>query len=79
MLIFSALVVTSVRVHLVMTDDRSPVLASWAAGELQYPALAYALNALYACGLGYDLTFYRMLEPRCVGPDGQPRAASYYC
>ena len=44
---------------IVMADNRAPSTAS----TPTYPALAFALNALYACGHGHDLLYYRMALP----------------
>ena len=58
---------------LVMADNRAPALTS----TPTYPALAFALNALYACGHGYDLLYYRMASPTCAHPLQGARDASY--
>ena len=46
-----------------MSDNRDPVLAKPTGPTLTYPALAFALNALYSCAHGYDLLYYRMVAP----------------
>ncbi len=48
------------RLAVLMVDDRAPASASPRGSGLSYPALAFALNAVYACGHGNDLLYYRM-------------------
>ena len=57
---------------IVMADNRAP-----SSSTPTYPALAFALNALYACGHGYDLLYYRMASPTCAHPLQGARDASY--
>ena len=57
---------------IVMADNRAPTSST-----PTYPALAFALNALYACGHGYDLLYYRMASPTCAHPLQGARDASY--
>ena len=59
---------------IVMADNRAPSTSS---STPTYPALAFALNALYACGHGYDLLYYRMASPTCAHPLQGARDASY--
>ena len=67
------LVMTRSTTAIVMADNRAPALTS----TPTYPALAFALNALYACGHGYDLLYYRMASPTCAHPLQGARDASY--
>ena len=60
---------------IIMVDNGAPSSAS--SSTLTYPALAFALNALYACGHGYDLIYYRMSSPTCAHPLQSTRDASY--
>ena len=57
---------------IVMADNRAP-----SSSAPTYPARAFALNALYACGHGYDLLYYRMASPTCAHPLQGARDASY--
>ena len=50
---------------LLMSDNRPPVLRSTEPAALTYPALAFALNALYAARHGYALLYYQMVAPSC--------------
>ena len=59
-----------------MSDNRPPVPDRLDAASLTYPALAFALNALYACEHGYDLLFYQMVAPTCRHVTDGPRHAS---
>ena len=60
-----------------MSDNRPTVPDRLDAASLTYPALAFALNALYACEHGYDLLFYQMVAPTCRHVTDGPRHASY--
>ena len=60
-----------------MSDNRDPVLAKPTGPTLTYPALAFALNALYSCAHGYDLLYYRMVAPDCRHAKQGTRHASY--
>ena len=51
---------------IIMSDNRQPTLSQPRVSTLTYPALAFALNALYACDHGYDLLYYHMASPACV-------------
>ena len=62
---------------LLMADNRAPVLSQPRVGTLTYPALAFALNALYACAHGYDLLYYRMASAECQHATQGVRHASY--
>ena len=62
---------------LVMVDDRAPVSARPRGSTLTYPALAFALNALYACEHGYDLLYYRMGSAECSHQTEGIRRTSY--
>ena len=62
---------------ILMADNRMPVVVQPRAGTLTYPALAFALNALYACTHGYDLLYYRMVSPECKHAVQGTRHASY--
>ena len=71
---WKSLVMTRSTTAIVMADNRAPASTSSAP---TYPALAFALNALYACGHGYDLLYYRMASPTCAHPLQGARDASY--
>ena len=58
---------------LVMADNREPR----GDGGGSYPALAFALNALYAARHGYALLYYRMASPSCTHATQGSRHASY--
>ena len=60
-----------------MADNRAPIVAEPRASTLTYPALGFALNALYACAHGYDLLYYRMTSPDCEHATQGTRQASY--
>ena len=62
---------------LLMADNRPPVLSQPRVSTLTYPALAFALNALYACAHGYDLLYYRMASAECQHATQGVRHASY--
>ena len=71
-------VLARAKTAIVMSDHRSPTLGSSArATTLTYPALAFALNAMYACEHGYDLLFYQMASPTCTHTSQGVRGASY--
>jgi hypothetical protein len=71
-------VLARAKTAIVMSDHRSPTLGSSArATTLTYPALAFALNAMYACEHGYDLLFYQMASPACTHTSQGVRGASY--
>ncbi|KAL1511435.1 hypothetical protein AB1Y20_006234 [Prymnesium parvum] len=65
------------RVALLMTDNRPATLLSPSAHTLTYPALSFALNALYACAHGYDLLYHQMTAPTCSHATQGARNASY--
>eukprot|EP00965_Chrysotila_dentata_P060631 2009109-Pleurochrysis_carterae.AAC.2 len=66
---------------IIMSDNRPPIMEQMAVrastGEsggtsssssaitLSYPALAFALNAVYACRHGYDVLYYQMGSHQC--------------
>ena len=62
---------------IVMSDNRPPALGSARATTLSYPALAFAINAIYACEHGYDLLYYQMAAPTCTHASQGLRSASY--
>jgi hypothetical protein len=63
---------------ILMSDNRAPALAAPVhAASLTYPALAFALNALYACKHGYDLLYYQMVSSECIHERQGTRHASY--
>ena len=62
---------------ILMSDNRLPLVESPRAGTLTYPALAFALNALYACRHGYDLLYFRMTDADCRHVTQGVRHASY--
>ena len=62
---------------LLMSDNRPPVLRSTDPAALTYPALAFALNALYAARHGYALLYYQMVAPSCRHAWQGERHASY--
>ena len=62
---------------LLMSDNRDATLRAPSAQSLTYPALAFAINALYACAHGYDLLYYRMTSPTCTHVTQGQRNASY--
>ena len=53
------------KIAVVTSDNRSPLLTSRNA-IVSYPALAFALNALYACKHRYDMLYYQMMEDGCM-------------
>ena len=61
---------------IVMSDNREPVVTSSDVTALTYPALAFALNALYAAQHGYALLYYRMAAPTCRHPWQGERVAA---
>ena len=65
------------RAALLMSDNRDATLRAPSAQSLTYPALAFAINALYACSHGYDLLYYRMTSPTCTHATQGQRNASY--
>lgn len=65
------------RMALIMVDDRAPTSRRPRASRLSYPALAFALNSMYACGHGYDLIYYRMVSPSCAHVSQGERRISY--
>ena len=63
-----------------MADNRPPVLSNpheLSSATLTYPMLSFALNALYACGHGYDVWYLRMSSERCNHATQGTRDASY--
>ena len=62
---------------LLMSDNRRPTLTDQPSAGLTYPALAFALNALYACRHGYDLLYYEMVSSSCQHTTQGVRSASY--
>ena len=62
---------------LLMSDHRAPVIGSGESAALTYPALAFALNALYAARHGYALLYYQMVAPSCRHAWQGERHASY--
>ena len=64
------------RVALLMSDNRDAAIRAPSAASLTYPALAFALNALYSCAHGYDLLYYRMDGPVCAHASQGMRNAS---
>jgi len=65
------------RISLLMVDDRAPFSGSPRASTLTYPALAFALNAVYSCAHGYDLLYYRMASQSCAHVSQGERRTSY--
>ena len=67
-------------IAIVMADNRPPVLSNpseLSSATLTYPMLSFALNALYACGHGYDVWYLRMSSERCNHATQGTRDASY--
>ena len=62
---------------LLMSDNRAPVIRSTESAALTYPALALALNAVYAARHGYALLYYQMVAPSCRHAWQGERHASY--